>query len=275
VNAYLNESEAFVAAWLPGTEGGGIADVLFRAPDGSIPHDFSGKLSFSWPLTAQQSAVNRGDGAKPLFTYGYGLKYSDNGNLAKLPEDSGSAGATVTDTRVFFAAGKPGSGWSWVASEDTRVADVPSGVGVVGSVRMSATDHSVQEDARQIEWSGKGAASVGLASRTPISLQRETNGQLSVGFDSKVNTAPTSNVTLQMECGPGCKGAVDLTKTFSAAKPGQWSHVKVPLACFANAGARMDSVTQAFALRSAGPFGVSIANVRLETGNDALISCNP
>lgn len=276
VNEHINESDAFVAAWLPGTEGGGIADVLFRSADGSIPYDFKGKLSFSWPLTAQQSAVNRGDGTKPLFAYGYGLKYSDDGNLARLPETGGaSSGTAVTDTRVFFAAGRPGSGWSWVTGEDASSTNVPSGVGVVGNIRMSATDRAVQEDARRIEWSGKEVTSVGLTSRTPISLLRETNGQLSVGFDSKVETAPTANVTLQMECGPGCKGTVDLTKAFSGAKPGEWSHVRVPLSCFANAGARMGSITRAFALRSAGPFSVSLANIQLETGNDALISCTP
>jgi beta-glucosidase len=49
VNPELNASDAFVAAWLPGSEGGGVADLLFRAADGSIAHDFTGKLAYSWP----------------------------------------------------------------------------------------------------------------------------------------------------------------------------------------------------------------------------------
>ena len=44
VNSELNASDAFVAAWLPGTEGGGVADVLLKAADGSVNHDFKGKL---------------------------------------------------------------------------------------------------------------------------------------------------------------------------------------------------------------------------------------
>ena len=273
VNPHINAADAFIAAWLPGTEGGGVADVIFKAPDGSTPHDFHGKLSFSWPLTPQQTAVNRGDGVQPLFSYGYGLRYTDNGNLQKLPEGGGTSTATATDTRIFFAAGKPGSGWRWVLSEGTHLADVPSGVGVVGSVRMSATDRTVQEDARQIRWDGKTAAAVGLLSTTPINLQRESNGQLSVGFDYKVGHAPASNVAAQMECGPGCKGTVDLTRIFTNAAAGQWRHVKVPLQCFATTGAHMDSITQPFELASAGPFELSIANIRLETGTDALLSC--
>jgi beta-glucosidase len=86
VNAETNASDAFVAAWLPGSEGGGIADVLLRRADGSINHDFKGKLSFSWPATAAQSAVNRGDGQTPLFAYGYGLTYADAGDVPSLPE---------------------------------------------------------------------------------------------------------------------------------------------------------------------------------------------
>ena len=61
VNSELNASDAFVAAWLPGTEGGGVADVLLKAADGSVNHDFKGKLSFSWPKTAVQTTVNKGD----------------------------------------------------------------------------------------------------------------------------------------------------------------------------------------------------------------------
>jgi beta-glucosidase len=274
VNPHVNASDAFIAAWLPGTEGGGIADVIFRAPDGSVPHDFRGKLSFSWPLTPQQTAVNRGDAVRPLFAYGYGLKYADNGNLRKLPEGGGATVSATTDSQVFFVAGKPGAGWSWIVSEEAHAAGVPGGVGVVGSVRMSATDRAVQEDARQIRWTAQ-AASVALAARVPVNLQRETNGQMSVGFDYRVDQAPTANVTLQLGCGPGCKGSLELTKLFTnTARPGEWSHMKIPLACFANAGTRMDAI-QAFELSSAGQFTLSVANIRLESGAEDLVACTP
>jgi len=276
VNPHINASDAFVAAWLPGTEGGGIADVLFKAPDGSVPHDFQGKLSFSWPLTPQQTSVNRGDRTKPLFAYGYGLRYRDDGNLHPLPEGGGSTLSGITDSKVFFAAGKPGTGWSWAVSEDARATTISGGVGVVGGVRMSATDRAAQEDARQIRWTAAGPVGVGLAARAPINLERETNGQLSMGFDYRVDQVPASNVTLQMGCGPGCKGTVDLTRTFAdAAGQGAWHHVKVPLACFAHGGTHMDAITHSFELGSAGQFAVSVANIRLESGTDDLISCTP
>jgi len=80
----LNRSDAFVVAWLPGTEGAAIAQVLFKGRDGGPARDFTGKLPFSWPAVNCQSA---GDGkAEPLFPIGYGLGYSDTKDIGPLPE---------------------------------------------------------------------------------------------------------------------------------------------------------------------------------------------
>ncbi len=70
IDKTLDRSDAFVAGWLPGTEGRGVTDVLFG--------DFkpNGRLSFSWPRSMDQIPINVGDqGADPLFKYGYGLSY--------------------------------------------------------------------------------------------------------------------------------------------------------------------------------------------------------
>jgi beta-glucosidase len=69
VAAQLPDWKALVAAWLPGTEGAGVADVLFGdyAP--------TGKLPMTWMQSASQQPINDGDGKTPLFAYGYGLTY--------------------------------------------------------------------------------------------------------------------------------------------------------------------------------------------------------
>jgi len=70
INEVLEQSDAFLAAWLPGTEGNGIADIIFGdyAP--------SGKLSVSWPASMDQIPINSGDSDyNPLFPVGYGLSY--------------------------------------------------------------------------------------------------------------------------------------------------------------------------------------------------------
>ncbi|HEY3762902.1 MAG TPA: glycoside hydrolase family 3 N-terminal domain-containing protein [Verrucomicrobiae bacterium] len=64
----LDASDAFVAAWLPGTEGEGLADVLF----GNVRP--TGKLPREWPRNDQQFAADHRTG-RPLFKLGYGLSY--------------------------------------------------------------------------------------------------------------------------------------------------------------------------------------------------------
>jgi beta-glucosidase len=64
----LDASDAFIAAWLPGTEGQGVADVLF----GEVKP--AGKLPREWPKNNDQLAANKMNG-EPLFKYGYGLTY--------------------------------------------------------------------------------------------------------------------------------------------------------------------------------------------------------
>lgn len=102
VNPHINASDAFVAAWLPGSEGGGVADVLFRSATGDINHDFSGRLSFSWPKYVHQVSLNVGDDDyDPLFPYAYGLSYADDTMLASnLPTDPGDARFAINETRA-------------------------------------------------------------------------------------------------------------------------------------------------------------------------------
>ena len=70
INDILDKADAFIAAWLPGTEGQGVADVLFG------DYKPTGKLSFTWPRSIDQVPINIGDSDyEPLFEFGYGLTY--------------------------------------------------------------------------------------------------------------------------------------------------------------------------------------------------------
>ncbi len=79
----MNLSDAFVAAFLPGTEAAGIADLLLRGPDGSVAHDFTGRLSFAWPGSA--CSTGPGPGMAVRFAPGYGLRYGQGRPLGTLP----------------------------------------------------------------------------------------------------------------------------------------------------------------------------------------------
>jgi len=69
VTGEIEQADAFIAAWLPGTEGDGIADVLFGG------YNPTGKLSYTWPRLMADIPINQGDGKAPLFPLGYGLSY--------------------------------------------------------------------------------------------------------------------------------------------------------------------------------------------------------
>ncbi len=83
----LPDMSALVASWLPGSEGQGVADVLFGAVRPT------GKLPVSWPRTAAQQPINVGDGRTPPFAYGHGLTYDP---VTTLPEQS--TGRSARDT---------------------------------------------------------------------------------------------------------------------------------------------------------------------------------
>jgi beta-glucosidase len=67
INTQLNQANAFVAAWLPGTEGAGITDVLFG------DYGFVGKLPVTWPNAVTQEPINIDDGKTGLFPFGFGI----------------------------------------------------------------------------------------------------------------------------------------------------------------------------------------------------------
>ncbi|WP_226996509.1 glycoside hydrolase family 3 protein [Thalassotalea crassostreae] len=77
IESELSASAAFIAAWLPGSEGQGVSDVLFGT------HDFQGKLSFPWPQrdenlpTYKSNQYSPSNKIKPLFEYGFGLQYKN------------------------------------------------------------------------------------------------------------------------------------------------------------------------------------------------------
>ena len=272
VNPEINASDAFVAAWLPGSEGAGIADVLIAKADGAINHDFKGKLSFSWPSIPTQTKAT--PGSQPfLFPYGFGLTYSDDGELSALPEEVGPQDEGATSSRVYFAQGRPGAGWSLVAGAARDRTRLDNAVGNAASLTVTAIDRAAQEDARLAKWSGAGSATLALQGATPIDLQREANGQLSLAFEYRVDAPPSADVVLAIECGENCAGTFALDEHLRKAPQGQWQPLKVMLQCFQKTGADMRSVTAPFALTTAGTLELGIANVRLETGVSDAIGC--
>jgi beta-glucosidase len=276
VNSHLNNSDAFVAAWLPGSEGGGVADVLFGKAD------FKGKLPFSWPKTATQYILNVGDkDYDPLFAYGYGLSYAKPAKVAALSEISGLAAGSDLPLGTWFVRGKSGSGKAMFLSANGASSPVVSGTVATANnwLRSLAMDRSAQEDARRFIWSGDGPASLTIQSTVPADLSRETNGAMALEIDlrvddigaGKANLSAATESTTAPSTAPA-KG-IDLTTALSAAKGLGWQTISVPLSCFAKAGTDMTALGQPFNLTSDGKLDLSISRIALGTSGTGLTPC--
>jgi beta-glucosidase len=198
---------------------------------------------------------------------GYGLRDASHGDLAKLPEASGLPSASVVDNELFFVSGRLGSGWHWALADDAGASPVARGIGASdsGRLNLSTIDRAKQEDSRLLRWSGTGQATAEITGATAIDLTRQTNGQMALAFDYRVDDAPSADVTLGMACGASCSGTVPIAPALRAAPHGQWQHLDIPLACFATAGENMSRVWTPFSLQTAGKLTMAITNIRLES----------
>lgn len=275
VNREINAADAFVAAWLPGSEGAGIADVLLRGSDGRVQYDFKGKLSFSWPRTATQYANNVGQkDYDPLFAFGFGLTYADNGDLAALPEASGVTGNEGA-TGVFFARGDAGPGMALriedAAGQGLTVTRVPDAL-PDDRLKISGVDHLAQEDGRRLAWSGNGEAAAALQSHTALDLRRESNGDLMLLTTLRVDVAPQGEVWLSVGCGVGCSARIAIGPSLAALPQGQWKRVGVPLKCLAKAGAKLDAIDRPWSVVTGDAMTISVSRVALGALNEAEVT---
>ena len=244
VNPELNQSDAFVAAWLPGSEGSGIADVLVGDAEGRPRQDFTGRLSFSWPRTAAQFLLNRGQpGYDPLFPFGYGLSYAKPGKVGSLDEVPGIDGTPINKSRYYI---------------DGHV-QKPFTLQIDPAITRTAVDSAMrQEGAMQLGWrsAANGKATI---DGEDIDLGFETNAEMMLQMVYRVDRPASGPVTLTMGW-----GTINATDLFRSAEG--WKTVRIPLKCFAQrGGGDMAHVHPAWSLSATGPLTVSIANVELTT----------
>jgi beta-glucosidase len=259
-NPEINNSNAFVAAWLPGSEGGGIADLLFQADPS---YDFTGTLSFSWPASAVVS-----ENSETLFELGYGLAYSSQEQLSTLPEVSGLENTAVASTGEFFTKGTAIAPWSlWLDSGelDKQIASYPTSV---GGLIVSKTDYQAQEDALRINWTQTNGDYVRISTASPTSLARESNGAMELSFSAKSFSGTTTIQVGQCDENANCDA------TLPVELDSDWYEFSVSLSCFDDLGVDMSSISSAFVIKSETMADIGIANIGLTSDIDARASCD-
>ncbi|MGV8951063.1 MAG: glycoside hydrolase family 3 protein [Cypionkella sp.] len=257
-NPEINASDAFVAAWLPGTEGAGVADVLVAGREGRSAFDFNGRLSFSWPRSADQDTLNVGDPAyAPQFAYGHGLSYAAPGSVEQLSEDPGVSSARA-NLDAYFVDGRIQAPWSLMLRDqggDSRVGTVLAGASPRGSVTVRPTDGTAQESAMALTFT---SAAEALIYGPTVDLSRQRNGDMVLSFSIRLDAAPSGPI----ELGFG-RQRQDIAPILADAQPGVWREVKIRLACFDADQAGVSAVEAPFSIQSTGPLQLSIAEVGL------------
>ncbi|HJV69144.1 putative glycoside hydrolase, partial [Ideonella sp.] len=258
------------AAWLPGTEGGGVADLLVRAAPGQAQPDFRGRLAFSWPGAACQTPLNAGErGARPLFAVGYGLTLAQRRTVAPLPVVAASGGCGAAREMLVFRqsprvpysmhvgeldGAHPAPGLPTDPSETMRWPPAQP------RVEVSTVQMHTQQDAKRVQWTGAGRVFAWAPQRAVLSAYPD--GALL--FDVQVSQAPAAPVELAMRCGPGCVGRLDVTGLLQAGAAPRT--IKIPLSCLAAAGADLSRIEEPFSLGTTGPFTAVLADIRIAAG---------
>lgn len=267
VNEALNEADAFVTAWLPGSEGAGVADLLFARKDGTMAFDFRGRLPTAWPATA------RHDGPT-LFPFGYGLTYADGPQPWKRLSQESQVADDGSGGSVYFDKGRTAASWSLTVSEadggdPLRVTTVPA-TGLSGRATVNAVDHEVQEGARQfVIAAGPDGAAVEINAQNATDLSRETNGDVMLLATLRLDTAPSTPAFMSVRCDSSDCGRPLRLPELAALPPGQWRVLGVPLKCFAATGADMTRITAPFRMSTGGSLNISLSRVALGSGMEA------
>lgn len=284
VNRELNASDAFVAIWQPGTEGAGVADVIFKNAEGAVNFDTKGRLSFSWPKLADQVSLNRGgQNYDPLFAYGFGLSYADKDTLGDDLSEIGPKAAEAVDVLELFNR-RPIDPWELEITgfQNDRV-PMNSNTVKASSLMIQAVDRDMQEDARRVLWNGAGSGQVALATNNRQDFINYLKTDSALVFDIKVDVAPSAVTYLRLGCGSFCASDLNLTEQLKGFTGQSWKTVTVPLSCFPTSGANFGAVQpasefwtqvlQPFSLVTKGTLDISFSKVRLVKGAGKDVAC--
>jgi beta-glucosidase len=271
INPELNASDAFVAAWLPGSEGEGVADVIMADENGAVRNDFMGRLPFSWPINPNQSLLNFYDeDYQPLFKLGYGLTYTTPKEIANdLNEVVADDSQEMTERAIFNR--RAIAPWFVATIDEEKVKQMNSNTLSTPSLSIRTQDRRVQEDSLQISWLDDSQAKFILQSTFPRDLRALSTSKPSLQFDIKLLSGLPSNLAVSMECAEQCKQSVSVVEQFTANNT-DWQTISIDWQCF---DVDFAAISAPFILQANQGVKVAISDVKISTqsSENATIQC--
>lgn len=275
INRELNLSDAFMVVWQPGTEGAGVADVIFNGINGELNHPVKGRLSFSWPKRPDQGPLNWGDeNYEPLFAYGFGLAYGELDLLKdNLPEE-GISLEESSNVLELFNRRPLGAYQVMLEGKNNDRVLLNGNIASVSTLSVSCVDRDVQEDARRVIWNGEGEGLVAISNQNRQVLSSYYESNSSLLFDVKVDSAPEDQAWVRIGCGPSCYSQVEITRELREIVGGGWKTLSVDLICYPDAGTDFGLkrtpeelfalILEPFALVANGALDLTFSHVRIE-----------
>ena len=249
VNPQINAADAFVEAWLPGSEGEGVADVL------TGKNDFTGKLGFSWPKRPDQTPLNVGDAVyDPQFAYGFGLSYASPARTAALLEVAETT--RYGERNVYYAKGAAWNGYKLSIGDSTTPHLDHVGTRTILNDSADLILESQGDGALHATWNAASKAWLEMGADRPSNISREANGAMMLTLTMRVNKAPAAGVWL----GVG-SASVQVTAELKALPIGSYATLAVPLSCF-SAQDLMKTPTIVH-LEASGSLDLLISDIRL------------
>ncbi|WP_234496458.1 glycoside hydrolase family 3 protein [Vibrio maritimus] len=290
---YLNEeiakSDAFVAAWLPGSEGAGITDVLIADDAGNPRFDFQGTLSYSWPNTKLGAMVSRqplhipdydvpefeqcpNGEHRPLFEYGYGLNYSDKlqtRDLTNIPLDTTNELAGSADVNTEHLYGVRAS----IGDYQMKVEDGDHSEGInvsrnnalqLSAISTKPYNYQQQQDAVHVNFLGGDAVlTMATGDQEPENFAQFYESG-SIAFDAKVISPSSEPVYLFIERQSNEVRSqfskLDITEQLHAND--EFKTVVIPVTSVASNSAALKQIQIPFGIKTKGTLDVVIANIR-------------
>ena len=266
VNPEINASDAFVAAWLPGTEGGGVADVLFQTrPD----YEFTGRLSFSWPDSAVDFDNNPGaHDYAPLFPLGYGLSYGEKtGDLASLSEESGLDATQLGDSGDVFRRGGAILPWRPFLTSESESVIFTGATANLDGLTASRIDHLAQEDGLKLAFAKGDMALAFLPEGDSVDWSEKLVADGALAFAVKTDADTDLTVGLGCQNGPQCAAS-----QMVPLPGGDWREVQIPLSCFAET-ADLSAIMSALVFSAPKGSTIGLADIRIVNPNGSSAEC--